>query len=280
MNATETASDAADAVATIASSISEYGIMIVICAMMLVIFMVGIMLFIRNSINNANAVNTQNTQLITELIKQNNEFSDKLMELHQMQSQPPQLCQQPAETYDKKNIVDIFLELNTVLKGTCKNTQEALGAGRVAVYVFHNGAVSSHGLPFFKMTCVSEWISRGSGFTVKIHEETNLPLSIFSSVVEHVRRSNTPHIYVQDEIKTTEPVFYSWMVSNGIKTCFIQGIYSSADNTPMCYATVEFCDDVDVEAILPLIQHELKQACVKCAPVLEFSNFQKYKYGE
>lgn len=264
-------------IVNIAGSINEYGVLIVIAALMIVVFMAVITVFIRNNNSTTQSTINQNNQFVQELIKQNNELIEKLSELTETNKE---LVVSASEPYDKKNLVDIFLELNHVLKGTCKNAQETLKAGRVAVYVFHNGAVSSHGLPFFKLSCVSEWINRGSGFNVKIHEETNLPLTIFSSVVEEVKMHNSVIVNQQSVTKTTEPVFYSWMASNNIGTCFIQGIYSSADNTPMGYVSIEYSDEiVDVEEVLPLVRAELKQACIKCAPVLEFSNFQNYKYN-
>lgn len=267
-----------ESVINLSGAIAEYGIMIVICALMIVMFMAIMMVFIKNSTNATKAAVEQNNRFTQELINQNNQLTDKIIEQQEMIQN---MIANSTEPYDKKNIVDIFLELNNVLKGTCKNTQETLKAGRVAVYVFHNGAVSSHGLPFFKMSCVSEWINRGSGFSTKVHEHTNLPLTMFASIVEQVKMTNTAHIYIQEEIKAEEPVFYSWMLKNNIHYCFIQGIYSSVDNTPMGYVTVEYADDsIDIEAISESVQRELKQACVKCAPVLEFSNFQQYKYGE
>ena len=264
-------------ITNIAGSINEFGLLVVMAALMIVVFMAIMTVFIKNNNSSTKSTIDQNNQFVQELIKQNNELIEKLSELTETNKE---LVTSTAEPYDKKNLVDIFLELNHVLKGTCKNAQEALKAGRVAVYVFHNGAVSSHGLPFFKLSCVSEWINRGSGFNVKIHEETNLPLTIFSSVVEEVRMHNSVIINQLSVIKTTEPVFYSWMASNNIGTCFIQGIYSSVDNTPMGYVSIEFAEEIiDVEDILPVLRAELKQACIKCAPVLEFSNFQNYKYN-
>lgn len=269
--------ESTEPIINIAGSIHEFGILIVIAALMIVVFMIIMTVFIRNTNNSTQSTIDQNNQFVQQLIAQNNDLIEKLSELTETNKE---LVTYTAEPYDKKNLVDIFLELNHVLKGTCKNAQETLKAGRVAVYVFHNGAVSSHGLPFFKLSCVSEWINRGSGFNVKIHEETNLPLTIFSSVVEEVRKHNSVIINQQSLAKSTEPVFYSWMASNNIGTCFIQGIYSSIDNTPMGYVSIEYSEEItDVEDILPMLRVELKQACIKCAPVLEFSNFQNYKYN-
>lgn len=269
--------ESTEPIVNIAGSINDYGILVVIAALMIVVFMAIITVFIKNNNSSTQATINQNTQFVQALIDQNNELIERLSELTEANKE---LVTSAAEPYDKKNLVDIFLELNHVLKGTCKNAQESLKAGRVAVYVFHNGAVSSHGLPFFKLSCVSEWINRGSGFNVKIHEETNLPLTIFSSVVEEVKMHNSVIVNQQSISKTTEPVFYSWMASNNIGTCFIQGIYSSVDNTPMGYVSIEYSEEIiDVEDILPIVRTELKQACIKCAPVLEFSNFQNYKYN-
>src|SRR5574344_1514475 len=45
-------------------------------------------------------------------------------------------------------------------------------------YVFHNGMHSSHGLPFYKYTCLSEVIRRDRGITQVINEQKALPLTM------------------------------------------------------------------------------------------------------
>jgi transcription initiation factor IIE alpha subunit len=158
-----TPNDAVGNVSQLSEAISKYGLLTVILAVFLLLFLL-LVLFIINS----------NQKFINILIDQNNKFINELTE------------SVPQKNYEEENIVEIFTKLNEVFKDECKKINEKTSSSRTAIYVFHNGSVASHGLPFFKMTCVSEWISRGSGFQEQMSKHTNLNLALFGSLIEEL----------------------------------------------------------------------------------------------
>lgn len=267
-----------NALIEITESISDHGIMVTLSALMVIVFIIILTIFVVNNYKQSKATITQNNNLIEELSNQNRELTKMVNDLY-AQTASLTINQPP---YSETNIVDIFLELNGVLKSVCKKTQESLQTGRSAIYVFHNGASASHGLPFFKMSCVSEWVPRGGEFTAKMREETNLPLSLFSIIVQNIKETDTVIEYDQDTMPLLDPMYYNWMVLNGIGKCFIKGIYSQAESSPMGYIIIEYSDDEDssVNVTNESIIKELNEAAIKCVPVLEFSEYRKMRSDE
>ena len=62
-----------------------------------------------------------------------------------------------------KNLMGIFMKLKDSIKENCITTMNKIGAVRIAIYLFHNGTHTTHGLSFFKMSCMCEKVVIGSG---------------------------------------------------------------------------------------------------------------------
>lgn len=67
----------------------------------------------------------------------------------------------------ESNLVQVFLNINSSLKDALKDLSDDIGTSRISIYVFHNGVYSSHGLPFFKISCICEIVEKNCG-VVKI----------------------------------------------------------------------------------------------------------------
>ena len=140
--------------------IQEYGPLIVILAIFLCIVFAIVMYLIntnKKSIQSNTEIATTVAKMLEEELKKNSKSSDQ-------------------KHYSERNIVNIFMELNKTLKTECEHTMKKSNSDRSAIYVFHNGTHASHGLPFFKLTCISETISKNSNANIKIGDHSSVPL--------------------------------------------------------------------------------------------------------
>ena len=76
------------------------------------------------------------------------------------------------------SVLDNHIKISSNIKPCLERAKTDFNADRVAAYVFHNGMHSSHGLPFYKYTCLSEVIRRDRGITQVINEQKALPLTM------------------------------------------------------------------------------------------------------
>ena len=67
------------------------------------------------------------------------------------------------QLHEEKDLMTLFGNIHKRLIEDCREALEILNADRTAVYVFHNGVYSSHGLPFFKTSCICEIIKKNCG---------------------------------------------------------------------------------------------------------------------
>ena len=246
-------SNAVNQVSDLSKAITEYGPFAVILAVFLLLFLIIIIWVMKN-----------NEKYFNSMIKQNNEMFQQLYT-----SMPKK------GDYNEEDIVEIFTKMNEVFKEECKKINEKTGSGRAAIYVFHNGAVASHGLPFFKMTCVSEWIARGSGFQEQISKHTNLNLALFSSLVEELYNNGEFIINHDGCDQDQEPGNYAF-ISEKSKISIFNCVYDG-NNKIMAFINVEFKNCLEQEAIdrAKLI---IKNSCAKIQPVLEFSSYKGMQY--
>ena len=55
-----------------------------------------------------------------------------------------------------KQIVKLYVKLNTLLKTDLKKACKEVDAERIAIYLFHNGTYGLSAFPFIKMSCICE----------------------------------------------------------------------------------------------------------------------------
>jgi len=240
-------------VSKLSEAISKYGPVVVILAVFLLIF-IGVVIWLIKS----------NQKYINQMAEQNNMMFQKLFSNIE------------AKNYDEEDIIEIFTKLNEVFKEECKKINEKTGSSRSAIYVFHNGSISSHGLPFFKMTCVSEWIARGSGFQEQLSKHTNLNLALFSSLVEELY-NNGDYVILRSPCEEMEPYTYAFM-SEKAKTSIFTCVYDS-NNRIMAFINSEFKEQLD-EQTIDNVKTIMKNSCAKVQPVLEFSSYKDKKYDK
>lgn len=124
----------------LAEAMNKFGPAIIVLAVFILIFLAVMLLFIRSYSNSTKSSQDTFSQMMQQ---QQQVFSYLLKEKDNEEAKP-------VAAYDEKKIVEIFCRLNIHLKSECKKFLDKTECDRIGVYVFHNGTVASHGLPFLK----------------------------------------------------------------------------------------------------------------------------------
>ena len=207
-NVTDGIGDSSNAVVSISKAISEYGPLIVIMAVFVVVFILMATLILKNNAKMMNqimtdkeAAETTNQQMIEKFVTaalENHGVSGNSSSVESLlkdikssledqkrkkeKEDDHQLDNNRGDDYHR-DIVGAYIDVNMAFKDASRKTLSILDCQRVGIYVFHNGNNSLHGLPFFKMSCIHEWTTRGCN-TLRGKSHTDMPLHLFNDFVE------------------------------------------------------------------------------------------------
>lgn len=260
--------DSSDAVVSISEAISEYGPLIVIMAVFIVVFILMAALILRNNakmmnqiMNDKDAAETVNQQMIEKFVtaalenhgvNSTNDSIETLTLLKDIKSSLDELddqkkkdeksdSQSDSDDYHK-DIVGAYIDVNMAFKDASRKTLSILDCQRVGIYVFHNGNNSMHGLPFFKMSCIHEWTNRGYN-TLRGKSHTDMPLHLFNDFIEDLHNNG---IYrSQDVSKSIEndPSLEEFIEFSHTKALYLVAI-KDADGILVGFVIAEF-ENVD-----------------------------------
>lgn len=242
----------------ISKYIQEYGPLIVILAIFLCIVF-AIVMYLINTNKKSITSNTEIATAVAKMLQQELEKNSSLLDSHK-------------QNYSERNIVDIFMELNKTLKRECNNTIRDSKSDRVAIYVFHNGTHASHGLPFFKLTCICEAISKNSNANMKIMDHSLVPLSMFDSIISNLYNNSFYRITIGEASDPSELIF---LKGTKLNDCFFVPIYDGNNN--MMGFTFNGYNTLDNERDLSEQEDFLIQLARMAKPVIEYSRCQEYK---
>ncbi len=233
--------------------INTFGATAVILAIFLVIF-ITILIYILNS-----------NKKIMEAERQNNtKILESILNDYKANQQKP--------LYEEKNIVNIFMELDQSLKKDCEETLEETKSDRTAIYVFHNGMQASHGLPFFKMSCISEKVSKTSIGNLQMRDHNSIPLSVFDKMVGELYYNGKYRIINEGLIDAGDSIFIK---NTKLNDCFFFPIYDDENN--MMGFIVNGYNKIDTNRDLETEYKSLQLLAEKSKPVIQFSKFQTIK---
>lgn len=233
--------------------INTFGATAVILAIFLVIF-ITILIYILNS-----------NKKIMEAERQNNtKILESILNDYKANQQKP--------LYEEKNIVNIFMELDQSLKKDCEETLEETKSDRTAIYVFHNGMQASHGLPFFKMSCISEKVNKTSIGNLQMREHNSIPLSVFDKIVQELYYNGKYRIINEGLIDAGDSIFIK---NTKLNDCFFFPIYDDENN--MMGFIVNGYNKIDINRDLETEYKSLQVLAEKSKPVIQFSKFQTIK---
>ena len=101
-----------------------------------------------------------------------------------------------------RDLVGAYIDVNIAFKDASREALNRLNCDRVAIYVFHNGNTSMHGLPFFKMSCIHEWTAMGKN-TLRGKYHSDMPLHMFNDFIQDLWKEKI-YICPDIEIKAKE----------------------------------------------------------------------------
>ena len=225
-----TVGEMSDGVVNIAKAINDFGPVIVVMAIFFILFLGLAVLVLRNNakmmsqlmkrqetsdrtdqqiitkfvekaLDDHDSKNEEELKSVTGELKESIDSLQKTIASMQHQTIVAQQAQQIAPQDDyHKDLVGAFIDVNMAFKDASRTALSALNCDRIAIYVFHNGNSSIHGLPFFKMSCIHEWTSKGGGSgTLRGKYHADLPLHQFNDFIEDLWKDG---IYKADNIKT------------------------------------------------------------------------------
>lgn len=233
--------------------IDTYGASTVIIAVFMVILLFVLGYILRN-----------NQKTNNQLIKQQQELVNRLLEQKEEKKEPVK---------KEPDIVKKFLNINSNIKEILKDMNEELGTNRIGLYVFHNGVYSSHGLPFFKMTCIGEVVKKNSGVSKVINTQCGLPLQMFDTSISLLYKNGKISVTDvdddDDEFVRDAPILIGLLKANNIKSATGIAIYDNDDNI-LGIVLAEFIDIHD-EVFMEDIEKKLLKKTPVLSPILEYS---------
>lgn len=239
-----------------ADLINKYGVSTVIISVFIVVLFVLVGYLLRNSKKTNDQVVKQQQELLNLLMEKKNE--------------PIQIQQ---EVKKEPDLVQKFLQIDSSIKNILKEVSEELQTSRLSVYVFHNNVYSSHGLPFFKTSCICEIIKKNIGVCKTIGIHTNLPLQMFDNSIANIYKNGKVSIVdiddATDEFVHDSPVIIGMLKNNNIKSATSITIYDH-DNNMLGILIAEFCEQKD-EEFLESVEKVLIYKAGLLAPILEYS---------
>lgn len=170
--------------------ISEYGIMIVCSA---VLILIVVFLF--------KDFQKRNEEILSHILKHYDETK----------AHHPS----PRET----EVLDI---VNDKIKEIIVGTHSELNPDRVFVYLYHNGGVSTSGLSFQKMSCISEIV--GPGVLPVSDSAQNLHKGPYSEICKSLREKGEYFVRDISEVESIDPVLYCRCTLRHSKSIYLKAI--------------------------------------------------------
>lgn len=259
-----------EAVGEVANTVNSFGVTVTIISVFIIIFL-AISFYIIKETNQINkATMDSNKLLIDEILSQNKVLIDKTRTITEGLDK---------FNDDEKGLMRKYIEINSNIRDICSKFIDSLDAERIAVYVFHNGSSSTHGLPFFKMSCISEYVSRGNISRLETH--LNIPLNLFDDTISLLYTKKFYYISESD-LNANNLFICKLLPKNIIKSCALYAMYDS-DNVIIGIVVAEYSVGIIEKNLLSERKKLLHELSSKIGPIIEYSeyndNFNKVKMG-
>lgn len=177
-----------------------------------------------------------------------------------------------------KDLVGAYIDVNMAFKDASREALNALKCDRIGLYVFHNGNASLHGLPFFKMSCIHEWTTRG-GNTLRGKSHVDMPLHLFNDFIEDLWKNGYYRSENVDKAIETDPSMKEFVAFSDTKAIYMVSIVNS-DGSLVGFVTAEF-DQYDTfehdEARNNQIKAVLDRMIAKVSPIVSTKYIYKKK---
>ena len=251
-----------DEVSEYTNLIHTYGASTVIIAVFIVVLLAMLAYILRT-----------NQKTNNQLIKQQQKLVDTLLANKKDEEEKDNNSVRHSAIVKEPDIVQVFLDINSSIKEILKDISDEINSSRIAVYVFHNGVYSSHGLPFFKTSCICEVIKKNCGVSKSINLHSGLPLQMFDNNISYIYKNGKMTIIDVDdednEFVHDAPVLVGMFKNNNIKSATGIAVYDH-DNNILGILLTEFVELQDKE-FLNNVENILIEKAPLLSPILEYS---------
>lgn len=225
-------------------------------------------IYIKNVIHKfTNSMNMDITVYKNELMKQNDVLAKQLLEQQQ------ESAEASNHSNNSESLVNTFIRIRSAIKENCILTMNDIKAGRLAIYLFHNGTRSTHGIDFLKISCICEKIAIGSGIRERIMEHTNIPINLFDEMIEKMIECDRYIIINNDELdKTNHRVFVS---SEKVAYAQLVSIYD-INNNILGFIAAEMTHSYSKDAA-DKEKESLDELVKQLVPILSYSEYVTMK---
>lgn len=295
----ETITDTVDAVDKLSGTISEYGLAVVIMAVFFIIFLLLVFLILRNNakmmthiVKHQDHSNNFEEELLSKLVdsaleaKLGGGVTDKIVNEVKQAVAPIQQSvdsinsAQAQEDAIHKDLVGAYIDVNMAFKDASRSAMDSLNCARVAIYVFHNGNKSMHGLPFFKMSCIHEWTKTNMGRnTLRGKSHVEMPLHLFADFIEDLWKNGVYRAENVDKSIETDISLNEFIAYSKTKALYINAIKD--DNDVIAGFVVAEFENEDTFESDDNRNNEVKQVLdkmvMKVSPILTYHHISNKK---
>ena len=169
----------------------------------------------------------------------------------------------------EKDLFKTFTNLRNSIKDNFTQTMTTIKADRIAIYLFHNGNESTHGIKFFKMSCICEKVAIGSGVKEQSIDQSNIPINLFDDMISQLI-DHGKYIIIRDDnlINSNHRIFIS---AKKIKYSQAVAIFDKSNNI-LGFVLAEMDQEYDKNrASKELIS--IKELIDKIVPILSYANY-------
>jgi hypothetical protein len=213
-------------------------------------------------------IEEQNARFSEEIETRNQSFMRDVIRTITMQ-QEKMLMNVMNHKHTNKNLANTFIKLRGALMHNCMETMQEISASRIAIYLFHNGTRSTHGLDFFKMSCICEEIKPGTGIREKLIEHSNIQINLFDNMIDKLI-TNGKYIIMNDEEQQLSG-HRMFLSSKAVTYTQLVAIFDSGNNI-LGFVCAEMTHEYNRETVIKEKQ-DLDELIVQIVPVLSYSEY-------
>lgn len=213
--------------------------------------------YVQDNIEIKNYYDESNKKLVDEVLK--------ISKLTTMVDTKEKIVEEKIE----RDLFDTFVKLRNSIKDHCIKAMNEINADRIAVYLFHNGTISSHGIKFFKLSCICEKVAIGSGVKEQAIDQANIPINLFDDMIDQLI-DHGKYIIVRDDdlVNSNHRIFIS---AKKIKYSQAVAIFDNSNNIVgfvLSESSKEYDKDVANEEKIAI-----DKLISKLAPILTYTNY-------
>lgn len=226
--------------------ISEYSVLIVACAILLIAFIVILSVILKQNQKNMQTITDLNKQLVDKFLTEDDSSSGYKSE--------------------ENNLVVKHVQLNNELQNQLKIMRDKTDCDRTYIFLFHNGEHTLNLFPFLKVTCFIEW----KLYTIKqtMTDQRAIPVSILNTLCTNLLNKDKYMCGNLNDLQEVDPMLYAWLKSKGTKSFFGRALKDDNKNLIGFVA----CDYVNTNyeevTNLKQIEESLKMCSIVVSPLM------------